>query len=346
MANSVSRINVTVGANVAGVVSGMNQAAGAVQGFSRSAGNMQMALQQAVFAVDDAATSFGTGGIAGAVRGAANNITMLGASLFGVKGLMIAVAATAATQLAMAFSKTRDGAKQASTEIEHAKQALTEFQEQLRRHSERPLAQISLRQQMRDVGEESTVSGAERRQVLGRETLSDLEEKLQSERDRISDLRQTIASVQGDEAVKAAKDELQERIKASRQLRDQIRDQKALNLAIDDMLQLLRENVAPGAPSGDRFGFFTRGAAAESIKAKLKAGQQSNAFDAMRMFSALPSANAFGSSGAVGTINQAMIGPKNVENAQLQELKTIARSTSDAARTLGSRLPSMTEVSL
>lgn len=344
--NSVSKINVQIGSNAAQFAAGMGQASSAVGRFTASAGQMRMAVSQLAFAADDVVQVYGQAGVAGALRAASNNISVMAASLFGVKGLMIAVAASAATQLVMSFSKTKDAASEASEAIRQAQRALSEFQTQLSRGSAVPGQQRSLRQQLRDIGRESSLRSAVDRQMEGRAELDSLRQQLADENKRIADLRQVAASVQGDDATKAVQDEIAERKKAARAIRDQIREQEKLNEAIDLQIENLRHNIAPGVP-GDRFGFFGDGAAAQGIRARLSlAAAQQRTFDPMRFFSSLPGAQTFGSSGAVSTINQAMIGPKNVENAQLAELKTIARSTSDAARILGGKLPVAVEVRL
>jgi len=79
-------------------------------GVGGGAGKAQMALQQMIFAVDDATTSYGIGGLAGAVRGAANNVTMAASVIGGPWALAAAVAATATAQLYLTFNKTADSA--------------------------------------------------------------------------------------------------------------------------------------------------------------------------------------------------------------------------------------------
>lgn len=79
--------------------------------------NAQMAVTQLTFAVDDAVNVFGTSGWTGALRAAQNNLTMLAASLGGVKAMMVAVAAFAAIQLAKSLMGIKDAAQVAGDEL-------------------------------------------------------------------------------------------------------------------------------------------------------------------------------------------------------------------------------------
>lgn len=97
-------------------------------------GRQQMAIQQLVFAVDDAATSYGTAGLAGAVRGAANNLTMA-ASLMGPWAAAVAVGVSAVVQLGLAFTKSKneikenaDAMKSFRGEVELAQKAIDRIQ--------------------------------------------------------------------------------------------------------------------------------------------------------------------------------------------------------------------------
>lgn len=90
-------------------------------GVAGGAGKAQMAINQLIFAVDDAATSYGTGGLAGAIRGAGNNLTMA-ASMMGPWGAAISVGVMAATQLGMALSKTGEEASNSGSLLDEFRQ--------------------------------------------------------------------------------------------------------------------------------------------------------------------------------------------------------------------------------
>lgn len=110
---------------------------GAATGFTKSGGKAQMALQQLIFAADDAASSFGTGGVAGAVRGASNNLTMVASLLMAPVGFGLVVATMAAIQLAFAFNKSK-------TATEEQTDALKELNEELGRLDNRIDHQVQL----------------------------------------------------------------------------------------------------------------------------------------------------------------------------------------------------------
>lgn len=89
-------------------------------------GKQQMAINQLIFAVDDATTSYGTGGLAGAIRGAANNLTMA-ASVMGPWGAAVAVGVSAVTQLGLAFMKTGEETKTSTSALDEFQQKLDEI---------------------------------------------------------------------------------------------------------------------------------------------------------------------------------------------------------------------------
>lgn len=337
MANSVSKINVLVGANTTQLTAGMQQAAGAVKGFSASAGSAQMAMSQMAFAVDDAVTVFGTSGLAGSLRAAGNNLTMMASTLFGIKGLMISVAAVGAAQLAMTFFKMGTGAKKASDEIDKLADA---------------------QKRMRDVRFEGAGNRMDMFFQAGRQSLPDAIKSLNDVRHSFMKSEYIMSRLQEDRATVANRfipgelegfDEVASHFKAIRDkeladLDERIAKEsdilKILNgqeLTMTEIVRQKRAAVAPGVP-GDRFGFFSGKPGAQGIKGQLKLDALRQGGDPFRFFGSLPGANQFGSSGAVSTINQAMTGPKNVENAQLQELRNISRATGDAARALGGKL--------
>lgn len=110
-------------------------------GLRGSSGIAGQAVQQLVFAVDDAASSFGTGGWSGAIRGSANNLSMLAGILGGPYGMAIAVAITAGTQLWMAFSKQKE-------EAAGAAQGVDQLTESLKRQSDTLRDQLSFRKEL------------------------------------------------------------------------------------------------------------------------------------------------------------------------------------------------------
>lgn len=355
MATSVSRINVTVGANTSQLTTGMQQAAASVRGFSGSAANAQFAIQQLVFAADDAIVSFGTGGFSGAVRGASNNVSAFAASLFGVKGLMVAVAISAAAQLVAALTKTRSEAKGAADAIDELTQSEIKALDAANK-----LAAIRAKGFI-PLGDKRTSGQATASAFSADEDVRNARRELEAARaaKRAFQLANPtgINLLTGErpssERIKEINDVVELFNKRIERHKEALRLAEAERKVQSELARVLREqeeikrraNTAPDVP-GDRFGFFSGGGAAAGLQAQLKAGSVRNSFDPFRFFGSLPSANAFGSSGAISAINQAQIGPKNVQDAQLRELQDIKRSSADIARSLGGKLPIAVEVPL
>lgn len=98
-------------------------------------------MQNAIFAVEDAASVYGTSGLAGSLRAASNNLTMMAAA-FGPWAMAATVAVTTATQLYMAFNKGKkeaddysDSLKNITSETNRVTQAARDrvrFQQQIR----------------------------------------------------------------------------------------------------------------------------------------------------------------------------------------------------------------------
>jgi hypothetical protein len=323
VANSVSKINVLVGANTSQLTAGMQQASSAVRGFSASAGNMQMAMQQAVFAVDDAASSFGTGGIAGSIRGAANNISMLASSLFGVKGLMVAVGITAATQLAMSFMKTKDEAETAKKGIDELRNSLDALTRQRERRrgldaaGSMPLddvadeisqrrkridelsqaLQVRREQLKKDVGDRDPFGN---RHEFDQETLKPRDtgeflfsEEIRANATEIRQLEKDLNSLAAE--MMTLEDRRRRANNDARRAGAEALDQPFITgemrsvmagqmMDIDAEIAQLRESMMPSLSMGNVFGM-------------------------------LPNAQSMGSSGAISAINAAQIGPQNARDA-------------------------------
>lgn len=342
MANSVSKINVVVGANTAGLQSGMNQASGIV---SRGMGNVQTIAQQATFAVDDFFAAFSTGGVAGGLRGAGNNLTAIAASLGSIKAQLLIIAGLAVGQLlAKAFSGGKKDAEGLSKEIDRVADSMNRVREARE-------AAIGARDDIFWGGRgQNSADASKRLNEIRRElqSSSGVLERLQADRQEVAN-RFIPGTPEGNQEVmahfRAIRDQelkaLDEKIAKESEALEILKSQELAQTAV---ARRAREAVAPGRP-GDRFGFFKNGPAAAGIKADLRL-EQLKSLDPASLFGKLPGAHAFGSSGAISTINQAAIGPRNVQDAQLRKLDQIAKSTGDAARILGSKLPVAVEVAL
>lgn len=123
----------------------------AQKALTRSAGMNQMALQQAIFMVEDAASVYGTMGLAGSLRAASNNLTML-AMAFGPWAMAATVAVTTATQLWMALSKGKEKSDDLKKSLEQQRDALSDLNDLLER-------QITFRHRLARNNDESSMKG-------------------------------------------------------------------------------------------------------------------------------------------------------------------------------------------
>lgn len=126
MAVSVSKIAVQVTGETAQLTSAMTQASRSVNTLTQSqvtataattkltsaSGNANFAINQLIFAADDAATSFGTQGWSGAIRAASNNLTMLAATSGNLYVFLGTVAVTAVAQLTSKYWDQNDAIKE------------------------------------------------------------------------------------------------------------------------------------------------------------------------------------------------------------------------------------------
>jgi hypothetical protein len=316
VANSVSKINIVVGASTGQLQAGMNQAAATVQ---RGMGNIQSVAQAATFAVDDFFAAFATGGVSGGLRGAGNNLTQIASMLGGIKVQLAVIAGLAVGQLLI---KQFEGTTKS---IDKADKALAEFQERLKRGSAVAGSEAKARQTLREIAGGQSLPDMFRQRNEGRTSLADLQSQLAAETKRLADLDQLRASVIGDEATKAVVDEIAERKKAVREIRDEIREQERLNEAIEKRLRLLQ-----GRRMDEFYGSGAFGGSGGSVLGRARAGADIAAIDkeiaalrdSMRpslsladMFRMMPGANAMGSAGAISAINAARIGPQNARDS-------------------------------
>lgn len=350
MANSVSKINVVVGANTSQLTAGMNQASATVQkGMQRT----QMAAQQATFAIDDFMTSFSTGGLSGGLRGAGNNLSMIAASLGGIKTQLAVIGVIAGAQLLISYFK---GGK---TEAQ-------ELNEQLEKMSEHFKTMRSLKSLRREiVAGQGEAAAFRNRAAPTRDEVRTERERLDAaikaataDRDKLQfdsaqtrgeaekQARRAIAAGGGEvdaEIGKRIKSQLAEaeRLGLEAKMRqNQVEDLGRQKALLDDREKELqqfwfRREQSLGDAGFRGFQPFVNQQMREATANELM--QVTDELNSMRakfsladMFRMLPGANAMGSSGAVGAINAAMAGPRNAQDAgpalmrqQLGELKRI-----------------------
>lgn len=120
----------------------------------------QQVLTQLAFAAEDASVSFGTGGMAGAIRGASNNLVLIAATMAGTAGAIAAVSLVVITQLVPAFAKLAKGAKTARKEVDDFRDATEVLAEQRTRQGERKASGIEFKKELRSVEQLSTLTEA------------------------------------------------------------------------------------------------------------------------------------------------------------------------------------------
>jgi hypothetical protein len=353
---SISNIAVNVSMNTASLAKGAQQASNAVksfaaqtrqavsgtQGVANGIGNVSQIAQQGVFAIDDFFAAFATGGVAGGMRGAANNLTMIAASLGGIKAQLLLIAALSVGQLlAKQFDKARDS-------INEAEQASRKFQEALERTAGGPARELATRGNLAGIARESSLSGGLESQREGRESITAMQNRLTAERKVLADLRQVAASVVGGGSEEATRERIAQTEESARKLRDEIREQKRLNEAIDARVQALQREatirqtvaLAVGAaglsgPLGGAGGGFDLNALRKKndeerarIDEELFNIKNKGAMSLSEVFSKFGSANQMGSIGAISTMNAGQYGPGNardggVQREQLREQRRI-----------------------
>jgi len=136
----------------------------------------QMAATQMTFAIDDAASVYGTTGLAGAVRASANNLTMVAMLMGGLKAQIAATAVMVGVQLWMAFDK-------ADKKVQDANESLKRYQKIITSMTSRELDSSNFTAGLADIGsnKEATKQIADRRREM--EVLIKTTKRLQLEQD-------------------------------------------------------------------------------------------------------------------------------------------------------------------
>lgn len=111
------------------------RAASIMQMGGGAGGNRAMIVQQLAFAAEDAATQFGTRGLAGAMMAAGNNLTFAASMINPLTGVLASVGMTAA-MVAATFFKLGSGAKKAAEETKSLKDTTRELMDVFRQRRE------------------------------------------------------------------------------------------------------------------------------------------------------------------------------------------------------------------
>lgn len=147
--------------------------------FGVSAGGAKQALMNTIFMVEDAASVWGTSGLAGALRAASNNLTVVAMSLGGPVVAGITVAVVAATQFAAAFAKGTGAVKSAQEQTES-------YTDSIRGMNEAIAEQIRFRQQLQDLDSVADVDRERGRKANELEVLDAQREKLVAQQDALA----------------------------------------------------------------------------------------------------------------------------------------------------------------
>lgn len=156
-----------------------SQSAESMNGFGKSGRNGSMIIQQLAFAAEDAATQFGTRGLAGAIMAAGNNITFVASMMGGPIGVITSLVLTG-TMLAMTYFRIGNNAKTAANDVDVFADALRSQQDQLKEN-------IKFQQKLADLrtGEKAE---SERKGIA-----EDIEQRAAS----IEDLKRQAKNLQG-----------------------------------------------------------------------------------------------------------------------------------------------------
>lgn len=321
----------------------MNRAAGIVQG---GMSRVQSVAQAATYAVDDFFAAFSTGGVAGGLRGAGNNLTQIASLLGGIKVQLVVIAGLAAAQfLVKAFSGAEAGAKKLEEQINR----VAEAQKRLRDLRE---SGISAVQDTFWEGAGQTRGEASRRLNEIRRNLSvssDRMARLQADRDATAS-RYIPGTAEGNEEVashfRKIRDEelkdLDSRIASESEVLNILQQQE---LAQTEVVRQAKEaEKAAKAASAQRQllidqqklnqPFINRQERADMASELFRIDEELEKsrprMSMADMFKLLPSANTMGSVGAISAISAAQIGPQNARDSgpalqrqSLQELRRI-----------------------
>lgn len=126
--------------------------------------------QNAVYGAEDIASTIGTGGLAGATRAAANNITMMSMAVGGIWGMAAGVAITTTMQLVMAFGKFGEAAEEAAKK---AKDALDSYKDELKKGmaQQEKLHDFTQRIKKGSIAERKAALGALREEIAAQKSV-------------------------------------------------------------------------------------------------------------------------------------------------------------------------------
>jgi hypothetical protein len=332
VANSVSKINIVVGASTGQLQAGMNQAAATV---NRGMGSIQSVAQNATYAVDDFFAAFATGGFAGGLRGAGNNLTAIAAAIGGIKAQLAIVAGLAVGQLLI---KQFGGASDAAEKLKEQIDRVAGAQKQLR----------DLRESSRSAVEDIFREGGGQSSADASKRLNDIRRDLQASSGRLAGL-QADRQATADRYIPGTQEGNEEVASQFRKIRDEelrdLDDRIAAETKINTLLTA-QETAQTGVARQARKAAEEAKTASDAVQLQIDQQKLEGAFitremrgamatELLRideqiegiknssrpslsladMFKMMPQANTMGSAGAISAINAAMIGPANAQSA-------------------------------
>lgn len=324
---------------------GISDAASDLDEVNVKMARFQAVAQQGVFAIDDFIAGFSTGGIAGGLRGAANNISLMAMMLGTLKTQLVAIGAIAATQLVVSLWQRQEQEKiQAMTrEVENlirAMNALTDANAQA----------LDVQFELADVGKLQSVEDVTSR-------LEDQARSIAKTRLQISEEFQNIESLQGqadvafkqtlrfnfskedEERLRLLNEDIETRRERILTLDRELQAQLRVNRALEKQLEInkLANPFMRGMQGAGAAGLMGEMAGALAKNSAISAARFAS-MDAGTAFGRLPSAET--GAGAIAAINQAMIGPRNMQDAQHQILD-VAKKTEVNTRRAAEHLGNM-----
>lgn len=139
----------------------------------KAARNNTSSLHNLIFAAEDAASVYGTMGLAGAVRAASNNITMIAAA-YGPYAMVAAVAVTTTIQLYFAFN-------QAAKNAEAAKKAAEEYKKTLNSLTSEIEKQVRLQEQIKRLQSSEEAAGLADKMLVDHKVAQEQSKALQEQ---------------------------------------------------------------------------------------------------------------------------------------------------------------------
>lgn len=353
MAGSIGDVNVRITTDAGGVGPAVAQAQRQFRQFQQTASqgmaNVQGVAQQAVFAVDDFFAAFATGGVAGGIRGAANNLTLIASMLGGVKVQLAAIAAvTIGGFLAKQFLDAKEKAKDladAVRDIAHASKEAAQG-----RANARELAGLWGAGAVPEMDLPAVRAERERNAAAFKQNQESLREAAARAKETAQardNLRSQALIEEADPSrwSKEVKQSVEDAERAAKAAATEVEHRKAVIASVNEQayalqkLQRVREVEDRRRGHRGADGVFDPFISARERRATQLAFEDASVeVEAMResirsrrgqyitsMFGNMPTANAFGSVGAISAVNTATAGSMNARDSLTRNTEEMKR---------------------